>query len=275
MWHAACDRSGVLTAPDLIDELLASDLVDDPRRSAAREPVRAKVTARRRRRWGREAALAATTLTAIGGFLALTRTISGKHGNAFDRTVVRATGRARHPIGNVIFRGLTFFGSAAGATAVSTAALWLTRRTPLLALQVVVGALGGISAEVGFKRLFRRDRPTLLGHLEEQQSTSFPSGHAMASASLYLSLAFVASRSRRLRARRGTLLSGAAGLAASVGVSRVYLGVHWPTDVLAGFALGTAWACLTEAAFDLSGADRVERQARRRSRDSRDAPSAA
>ncbi|HVH40819.1 MAG TPA: phosphatase PAP2 family protein, partial [Labilithrix sp.] len=92
-------------------------------------------------------------------------------------------------------------------------------------------------------------------------STAFPSGHAMASASLYLTLAFVASRSRRLRAWRSSLLAGAGTLATMVGATRVYLGVHWPTDVLGGLALGTAWACTTEATFDITGAERIEREA--------------
>jgi undecaprenyl-diphosphatase len=245
----------------LIDEVLESDLVDNPRRSAAAEPLRAEITAGRRRRWGRHAALAAVTLGAIGGFLALTRAITGKRGNAFDRAVVRLMGRVRRPVANALVGGVTLFGSAPGATAASIAALALNRHRPRLALQVIAGAMGGASAELGFKRIFRRKRPTLLAHLENVQSTSFPSGHSMAAASLYLTIAFVASRGPRLRARRATLLTAAGALAAAVGASRVYLGVHWPTDALGGLALGTAWACITEAAFDMSGADRVEREA--------------
>lgn len=245
----------------VIDELLASDLVDDPERSAAQEPLRAEITARRRRRWGREASLAAVTLGAMGGFLALTRVITGKRGNAFDRSVVRAMGQARHPVSNAVVQGITFFGSVTGAGTISVASVFLARKRPRLAWQVLAGAVGGITAELGFKRLFRRKRPTLLAHLEDVGSTSFPSGHSMAAASLYLTLAFVASRSRRLRAHRAVLLTGASVLATSVGATRVYLGVHWPTDVLGGLALGTAWACVAEAVYDLTGADRVEREA--------------
>ena len=198
----------------------------------------------------------AITLGAVGGFLALTHAITGKHGNTMDRAIVRAMGRARRPVSNALARGVTFFGSVGGATAVSIGALYVVRRRPRLAWQIIVGAMGGISAELGFKRIFLRKRPTLLAHLERVKSTSFPSGHAMASASLYLTLAFVAARSRPLRARRGTWLAAASALAASVGASRVYLGVHWPTDVLGGLALGTAWACVAEAAFDQGGLPR-------------------
>jgi undecaprenyl-diphosphatase len=223
--------------------------------------VRAEITARRRRRWGKQASLAAVVLGATGGFIALSRTIGGQEGSPFDRAVMRAVGQTRHPLTNAVVRAITFMGSVPGATGISLAAVILARHRPRLALQIVAGALGGISAELGFKRIFRRKRPTLLPHLEKVSSTSFPSGHAMSSSSLFLTLAFVASRSRRLRAKRLPLLAGAGAAAATMGATRVYLGVHWPTDVFGGLALGTAWACIAEAAFDLTGADRVEREA--------------
>ena len=261
---ACCShRSAIVGSSDLIDDVLASDLVDDPSRSAAREPTAAVVTARRRRRWAEQASLAAVALGGIGAFLALSRAIGSEQGSAFDRAVVRKVGRVRGPMSNVIARAITFFGAASGAVGISvtTTAAALARKRPRLASQIAVGALGGIAAELGFKRIFRRSRPTVLSHLEKVHSTSFPSGHSMAAASLYLTLAFVASRSPRLRARRSALLVGGSGLAAMVGATRVYLGVHWPTDVLGGLALGTAWASLTEAAFDLTGAERIEREA--------------
>lgn len=252
---------------DLLEDVLASDLVDDPERSAAAEPAHAELTAARRHAWGRSAALAAATLGAACAFFAAARAIEGPRGTAFDRAIVRSLGRARTPLGNATMAAITALGSAVGATVVSVASVAKARRRPRLALQIMVGALGGSAAELFVKRLFRRERPTLLPHLEDVASTSFPSGHATAAASLYLTLAFVASRSRRLRARRRALLAGAGAVAAAVGASRVYLGVHWPTDVLGGVALGTAWACAAEAAFDFTGADRLRARARRSERD--------
>jgi undecaprenyl-diphosphatase len=238
----------------VIDEVLTSDIVDDPTRSPALEPARAAATARRRRVWGKHASLAAITLGAVGGFLAITRTIQGPGGNAFDRAVVQAVGRARHPMSNALVRGVTFFGSVVAGVAISGTAIVAFRDRPRIAHQVIAGALGGISAELVIKRFFQRERPTLLAHLEKVKSTSFPSGHSMAAASLYLTLGFVGARSRRLRPHRAAIIASAATFASAIGATRVFLGVHWPTDVLGGLALGTAWACATEAVFDLTAA---------------------
>src|SRR5690606_29196889 len=74
--HATGNSVAMHAIPDT-EELLAPDLVDDPNRSAAAEPARATLTARRRRRWGRQASLAALSLGAVGTFLALARVIEG------------------------------------------------------------------------------------------------------------------------------------------------------------------------------------------------------
>ncbi len=242
-------------------DLLASDLVDDPTRSARAEPIRAERTALRRRRWGKHASLAAVALGAAAGFLGIARLVTGPHGSAFDRRAVRLAGRTRGPALSAVAHGLTFFGGVWGGTLVTAAVVTRTRARPRLAAQVAAGALGGLVAELALKRMYRRERPTLLTHLEQVSSTSFPSGHAMAAASLYLTLAFVAARGPRLRDKRRTLLATGGAFATTIAATRVYLGVHWPTDVLAGLALGTAWACLTEAAFDLTGAAGVEHEA--------------
>lgn len=248
--------------PAVFSDVLASDLVDDPTRSPSVEKASAKATATRRRRWGREAALAAVVLGGLGGFAALARTVRGVDaGTRVDDRVVRALGRLRGPVTNRIVRGLTELGGVKLVTTFALAAIGASRSTPRLAAQVAVGACGGVAAELGLKRFFRRKRPTELAHLERVTSTSFPSGHAMAAASFYLTLAFVGSRHRRLRGARGVLLTSAALVATTIAATRVYLGVHWPTDVLAGLALGTAWACGSEAAFDLTGAEKLEREA--------------
>jgi undecaprenyl-diphosphatase len=246
---------------DATDGVFDSDIIDDPAGpwSTAPDRAEAQAAAERRRNWGRQAALATVALSAIGGFYAISRTIGDTDGNRFDRALVRRVGRVRSPVLNAIARGVTSLGGVTCAVGVALFAVASARRRPRLATQIAVGSLGGVAAELCLKRLFKRERPALLVHLDKVSSSSFPSGHSMASSSLYLTLAFVASRSRRLQDLRGLSLGTAGALAGAIGATRVYLGVHWPTDVLAGLALGTAWACATEAAFDLSGADRVER----------------
>jgi undecaprenyl-diphosphatase len=247
-------------AEDVIDDLLASDIVDEPAPRSPRPPHVAAATLLRRRRWGREAALVAVTLGAVGGFLVLARAITGRGANRFDQSVVRRMGSARSPLTNALVLSVTSLGGATGALGVSLAALAASRRRPRLAWQIATGSLGGAAAELVIKRIFQRKRPTLLPHLEVVTSSSFPSGHAMAASSLYLTLAFVASRSPRLRKKRFASLASAAALATLIGATRVYLGVHWPTDVVGGLALGTAWACANEAVFDFAGADLLERE---------------
>ncbi|MCL6684053.1 phosphatase PAP2 family protein [Sphingomonas alba] len=98
-------------------------------------------------------------------------------------------------------------------------------------------ALNGI-----LKDLFARPRPELVAHLVQVQTTSFPSGHAMNSAIVYLTLGGLLARAEKRHSVRIFLLAAAIALTMIVGFSRVYLGVHWPSDVAAGWCVGAAWA---------------------------------
>lgn len=110
---------------------------------------------------------------------------------------------------------------------------------------LVVGAVGsGTLLSETLKLGFARPRPDLVAHLAEVQSASFPSGHAMISAITYLTLGVLLTRAHKQRRTKIIIMSYAIALTLMIGASRVYLGVHWPTDVLAGWALGAAWAAL-------------------------------
>jgi undecaprenyl-diphosphatase len=107
----------------------------------------------------------------------------------------------------------------------------------------VVSAVGsGLLLSTLLKHGFDRPRPDLVPHGSHVYSASFPSGHAMMSAITYLTLGVLLARTVADRRLRLYLVSLAVLLTAAVGVSRVYLGVHWPTDVLAGWTLGGCWA---------------------------------
>lgn len=106
-----------------------------------------------------------------------------------------------------------------------------------LAAFFLIGVGGAALLNVVLKWFFHRDRPTVLERLWQANDSSFPSGHAMLSAAL---AAAVVALLWRTRFRAPAVVLGGV-YAALVGVSRVYLGVHYPTDVLAGWALGVAW----------------------------------
>ena len=96
----------------------------------------------------------------------------------------------------------------------------------------------------GLKLGFARPRPELAPHMVEVYSASFPSGHALLSAIAYLTLGAMLARASTKKRIKTLALMVAAMLTILVGLSRIYLGVHWPSDVLAGWALGAAWAAL-------------------------------
>lgn len=113
---------------------------------------------------------------------------------------------------------------------------------------VVVSVAGGAFLTRAMKFSFARPRPELVDHLVPVSSLSFPSGHAIASAVTYLTLGVLLARTERRVRVRAFIFAVAVALTLVIGVSRVYLGVHYPTDVLAGWSLGAAWALLCWAA---------------------------
>lgn len=113
------------------------------------------------------------------------------------------------------------------------------RRTSLFVLGAT--ASGGIASTL-LKLSFNRPRPDLVPHTLYVSSASFPSGHAMISALVYLTLGALVARLVRGRRLKLYVLSVAVLVSGLVGLTRVYLGVHWPSDVVGGWAAGAAWA---------------------------------
>jgi undecaprenyl-diphosphatase len=113
------------------------------------------------------------------------------------------------------------------------------------ALFVLASIVTGTIAGHVLKLVYDRPRPDIVDHLVSIHTPSFPSGHATMSAVVYLTLASLIMRLVDSTLVRGYVLSVAVLLTLAVGISRVYLGVHWPSDVAAGWALGVAWASLS------------------------------
>ena len=113
-----------------------------------------------------------------------------------------------------------------------------------MALFVIGSVLGGLMASNLLKHLFQRARPDLVPYDVYVSGASFPSGHSMMSAVTYLTLGALLARSQERIRLKSYFLLVAMFLTFAVGVTRVYLGVHWPTDVLAGWTAGAVWALL-------------------------------
>ena len=212
-------------------------------------------------RWARrEVALLAVLALASGalwGFAELADEVLEGETHAFDETILLAlrspTDRS-DPLGprwlEETMRDVTALGGI-GVLAFITLAvagfLALQRKTHA-ALFVVLAVGGGQLLSTLLKVGFDRPRPDLVPHGAMVSTASFPSGHSMMAAITYLTLGALLARVQPRRRLKLYLLGLAMLLTVAVGVSRVYLGVHWPTDVLAGWALGAAWALLCWAA---------------------------
>ena len=199
------------------------------------------------------ATLAAVLLLALAllAFARLTDEVVAGDTRTFDSAILmamRTPGRPNDPVGPAWFeeavRDVTSLGSSViivilTATVAGFLAMSGTRHAAVL---MIVSVSTGSLLMSFLKQLFARTRPDLVAHSARVFTESFPSGHATLSAITYLTLGALLARVQTRRALKAYSLGIAITLTVLVGVSRVYLGVHWPTDVLAGWCLGAAWA---------------------------------
>lgn len=187
------------------------------------------------------------------GFLELSEFARHSTPHGFDTRLLlalREPGQLDNPIGSEKFEGWVRDITALGGVAVLVLLTALVVIYLLLAgkwqiaLFVLVAVGGGQIISTLLKLGIDRPRPDLVPHMMRETSSSFPSGHAMMSAVTYLTLGSLLARIAPQRSLKIYFLFVAVLLTALVGASRVYLGVHWPTDVLAGWCAGFAWAML-------------------------------
>jgi undecaprenyl-diphosphatase len=122
--------------------------------------------------------------------------------------------------------------------------LLLLRRRLRTAGVILFATVGGVLISNGIKSATHRERPHVVPHLMDVSSQSFPSGHSMMSSVVYLTLGALLAQTMARRREKLYLIGCALLLTVLVGLSRLYLGVHYPSDVLAGWAAGVAWALL-------------------------------
>jgi len=126
----------------------------------------------------------------------------------------------------------------------SSAVYMLMVRRPRMALLLVGSVVGAEMVNSLLKIGFARPRPELVAHQAQVFTASFPSGHSVMSAVTYLTMGALLAQLQTRRREKIFLLGLAIVLTLLVGLKRVYLGVHWPTDVLAGWTLVAAWAAV-------------------------------
>jgi undecaprenyl-diphosphatase len=141
---------------------------------------------------------------------------------------------------------VTALGSAAvlGLVVLSVAGFLALQGRWRMGLMVVASTSGAEVVNEVLKVFFQRPRPTVVPHLRDVVTMSFPSGHALTSAVVYLTLGALLMRIANTRLAKFYCMAVAMLLTVLVGASRVFLGVHYPTDVLAGWLVGLSWALL-------------------------------
>lgn len=190
---------------------------------------------------------------ALFAFLKLASEVVEGDTAAFDRWVLqalRSPADAAMPLGPGWLRAAMVDITALGGVSVLTlltmvaAGYLIAARKRATATFLVAAVSGGALASTLLKIFFARARPDLVSHLVDVHTASFPSGHALNSAVTYLTLGALLARAEADRPVRIYLMTVAVCLTLVIGFSRVYLGVHWPSDVIAGWCVGSAWAIL-------------------------------
>jgi undecaprenyl-diphosphatase len=187
------------------------------------------------------------------GFVYVADNVTSGDSLDFDQRVIRSLRKADDPgtpVGPSWLRigalDLTALGGAAVLCLVVLAVTGYLLINGLYrtAAFVFVASSGGWFLNWALKHTFDRARPDIVPHLHEVNSSSFPSGHAMTSAAVYLTLGTLLMRLAKGRLAKFYCIAVAMMATLLVGSTRVFLGVHYPTDVLAGWLLGLSWALL-------------------------------
>ena len=223
----------------------------------------AKALAAIRRIEGRLLVVALAISGAVWAFSGLWDAVEDQHTGGFDRAVLLAFRVPGHPDRlagprwlQECARDLTALGGFTVLALVSlmTVAVLVMQRRRLQAVIFAATVVCGQALAEAIKLIADRPRPDIVAHFDLVYSSSFPSGHSTMAPVVYLTLAVILDAGEPRRDVRALIFACAVAVIVAVGVSRVYLGVHWPTDVLAGWALGAAIALVAMTALRLTAA---------------------
>lgn len=183
---------------------------------------------------------------ALWVFAQIAEEVLEKESYALDTSILLAIRRIHNTLLDQAMMGITFIGDPSVLVVICLGiGIWLLklgRRSSAVTLGVA--AVGAIGLNVLLKYLFGRARPALWNRIVEVGKYSFPSGHAMVSLVIYGLIGYILTT--KFPQHRRLIISLTVILIALIGFSRLYLGVHWPTDVAAGYAAGLVWliACI-------------------------------
>lgn len=208
--------------------------------------------------------LLSSAVVAIAGTWAFAKVASEvREGSTqgFDDFVMRQVAENQHPLVEHAMLEITFLGTGLVVmtiVVISSLFLWLTRHRYSATLLIFATA-GALVLNNLLKMGFDRPRPQIFQWGTHVLSSSFPSGHAMSATVVYTMVAYLAARLEAKRFMRWIVMLMATILIVLIGSSRIYLGVHYPSDILAGVLIGFAWAGFCMAAFE--AVDRIGRRA--------------
>jgi len=202
---------------------------------------------------------------ALGIFVAIADVILEKQTLAFDTQILLAIRQIHTPVLDRLMVLITFLGEpwVLMVFAIGIGLVLILQKHRLEALTLLVASSGALGLNIWLKEVFARSRPALWEQILNVRFYSFPSGHAMVSLVVYAVLAY--GLALRFRHQQVFIALGGITLVATIGFSRLYIGVHWPTDVIGGYAAGLVWVMTCLLGFEVTRLYGVKRQAKLRS----------
>jgi len=169
----------------------------------------------------------------------------------FDESILKWVETLRTPFWNVMMLDVTALGGLALTVVLGLLAVivFILVKDPAAAIHLALTSTGGFFISSWTKSLIARPRPSIIPQLVKAGGFSYPSGHSITSAAIYLTMAILACRHFKTNRSRMALLFLAAVMITLISFSRIYLGVHYPSDTLSGALIGMAWALFMAALF--------------------------
>jgi membrane-associated phospholipid phosphatase len=188
----------------------------------------------------------------LGLFIKLTYELHDDHDlNTIDERVLNSVADLRHETLTGAAIDITALGSGAVITLFTllTILTFITLKDRLGAFQIALTSIGAGLWISSLKNILERQRPDVVSHLVSASGHSYPSGHTLAASAFYVALGLILCK--HIPSYRGKIriVFATISIAAIVGLSRIYLGVHYPTDTISGLLFGTSWALLLAACF--------------------------